>query len=302
MSKDKSGTDTSGQQNQTTTVQRTPEQLELDKLQLEQQKAFDPIQRELNQRGGNLINQLLAGDSNLPGFLSRLPGGIDEGVTADIARNSIRDIQPFFQQSGLLDSGVNASVSGRIAGDIRRSSEEFNLGNLLNLLNLAVGGQAQVQSSAINSASLLSQRLAQAAGTTTSGSFNTSSRSFVQPSFLTNLNRTLGSGGAFGSGGALSPTDNFNSLTSGVGNILGGITGGGCWVASEIFGGWNEPKTIGARVWLNLEAPRWVRNFYMRFGERIASFIKDKPMLKRALRPFFEWASVRGWRWLNGER
>lgn len=271
FNKDKSGSNSSGQSNQQTTVQRTGEQIEFDKLQLDQAKEFDPIQRQLNERGGNLINQLLIGDSNLPGFLSRLPGGIDEGVTSDIARNSIRDVQPFMQEGGLLDSGVNASVSGRIAGDVRRSSEEFNLGNLLNLLNLAVGGQAQVQSSSINNASLLSQRLAQAAGTTSSGNFSSNNRGSTNPSFLTRMNQS----------------------GQNVATALG------CWVASEIFGGWYNPKTIGARIWLNIEAPSWFRKLYMRFGERFASFIKNKPIIKSLLRPFFEWASTRGRGYLN---
>ena len=201
FNKDKAGSSSSGQNQQSVTPQRTPEQAELDKLTLGQVKEFDPLQRQINQSAGNLINQLLLGQNNLPGFLGRLPGGIDEGVTADIARNSIRDIQPFFQQSGLLDSGVNASVSGRIAGDVRRSSEQFNLGNLLNLLNLAVGGQAQIQQPVLSQTQLLSQRLANVTPVTTTGNFSGRTSSFTQPSFLTRFNQTFGSGGAFGSGG-----------------------------------------------------------------------------------------------------
>lgn len=279
FNKDKGGSSQQSNQTQTTTPQRTAEQRELDKLTLSQIKEFDPIQRELNRRGGNLINQLLVGDSNLPGFLSSLPGGISEEVTSDIARNSIRDIQPFFQQSGLLDSGVNASVSGRIAGDVRRASEEFNIGNLLNLLNLAVGGQAQVQSPALSQTQLLSQRLANVTPVTTTGSFGGNTSSFSNPSVVSRGMQFLG-------------TQSGSNLTTSA--ILAA-----CWVASEIFGGWMHPKTIGARIWVNILSPQWFMDAYYAHGERFAKFISNKPAFKAALRPFFEVISFFGWRYLN---
>lgn len=143
----------------TTSVEPTAEERELNKLQLEQAKAFDPLQRQLNEAGGNLVNQLLTGQA-LPGYLSTLPGGISDTMAGDIAQQSLRDIAPMFQQAGIADSGVAASIASRTAGDIRRAAAETNMGNLFNLLNLAVGGQAQVQQPIINTASMLGQRLA----------------------------------------------------------------------------------------------------------------------------------------------
>lgn len=61
-----------------------------------------------------------------------------------------------------------------------------------------------------------------------------------------------------------------------------------CWVAAEIFGGWEHPKTINCRYYIGYMAPEWFRNFYMKHGEKIADFIKDKPLFKLALRPLFE--------------
>jgi len=198
FNKDRSGSDTQQQQTQQITPQRTPEQAELDKIALGQAQEFDPVQRELNLRGGNLINQLLAGEQDLPGFLQQLPGGISPEVTSDIARESIRDIQPFFQQSGLLDSGVNAQISGRIAGDVRQRSEEFNLGNILNLLNLAVGGQAQVQQPSLSQTQLLSQRLANVTPVSSTGTGSSSQRGFVSPSFLTRQTQFAQAAGGVG--------------------------------------------------------------------------------------------------------
>lgn len=67
---------------------------------------------------------------------------------------------------GLLDSGVNAAVSGRTSGDIRRQAAEYNIGNLQNLLNLALSGQAQVQQPIVGMSGILNQRLAGLGSTT----------------------------------------------------------------------------------------------------------------------------------------
>lgn len=141
------------------TVEATPEERQLNQLQLEQARAFDPQQRQMNQNAGNLVNQLLTGQS-LPGYLNTLPGGISPDVTQHIVDQSLRDLYPQFQSSGILDSGVAASIAGRTAGDIRASAEQFNIQNLQQLLNLAVGGQAQVQQPMLQTTSQLGGRLA----------------------------------------------------------------------------------------------------------------------------------------------
>lgn len=87
------------------------------------------------------------------------------------------------------------------------------------------------------------------------------------------------------------PPSAIQQLLTGAGQMLpyllmAGM--GGCWVASEIFGGWNEPKTEAARYFVNNIAPRWFKEFYLKHGEAIAKFIHDKPILKMALRPLFE--------------
>lgn len=61
-----------------------------------------------------------------------------------------------------------------------------------------------------------------------------------------------------------------------------------CWVASEIFGGWYEPKTIIVRKWIINKAPKWFKEFYIKNGEYIALFISNKPILKLILKPLFE--------------
>ena len=145
----------------------SPEESEFNRLQLERQKFLDPQLRQVQSQGLSLTQALLSGQLGQGGqfggdfgFLEALPGGIGEERTSELVQESLRDIAPKFQLAGLLDSGVRASISGRVAGDIRRQVEEFNIGNRLNLLNLALGGSAQIQQPIAGFSSQLSQRLA----------------------------------------------------------------------------------------------------------------------------------------------
>lgn len=211
----------SQQSTQTQSTQYTPtaEETAFNKLQLAQAQEFDPIQRELNRRGGNIINQLLSGEYNLPGFLSRLPRGIDEEVTSGIVNQSLRDINAQLRASGvgsMLESGVAQSIGARTAGDIRRAAEETNLGNIFNLLNLGVGGQAQVQQPILSTSGMLSQRLAGLRGVTQTGTMNTMTRA--------------------GTNFFSSPV--VAGLATGLGTALGGPLGGAAAGAfAGLFGG-----------------------------------------------------------------
>jgi len=173
------------------TVEETPMEKKTNELQFNQMQEFDPIQRQLNANGGNLVNQLLLGQS-LPGYLNTLPGGISPDVTQHIVDQSLKDLYPQFQSSGILDSGVAASIAGRTSGDIRASAEQFNIQNLQQLLNLAVGGQAQVQQPMLNTTGQLGQRLS---GLRSSTSTVTAMNPFLK-SFQQSLGQNLGNTGS----------------------------------------------------------------------------------------------------------
>jgi hypothetical protein len=159
MGKEKTSTQGSTTTVQQVTPQPTAEERELNRIQLEREKKLDPQITQMQSVFLDLANRMGLGQE-LPGYLESLPHGISEDVTKSIVDEALRDITPSFQQSGLLDSGVRASVSARTAGDIRRASAEFNIGNLQNLLNLALSGQAQVQQPVLAQSAMLSQRLA----------------------------------------------------------------------------------------------------------------------------------------------
>ena len=75
------------------------------------------------------------------------------------------------------------------------------------------------------------------------------------------------------------------------GQIIGGGAMAGakamCWVAREVYGEHN-PQWLLFREWMLTKAPKALLAFYITFGERIASFIKDKPTLKRLIKGWMD--------------
>ena len=56
-----------------------------------------------------------------------------------------------------------------------------------------------------------------------------------------------------------------------------------CWVAREVYGAQN-PQWIQFRNWMLNDAPSWFLNLYIKYGERFAKFISNKPVLKNIIR------------------
>jgi hypothetical protein len=82
--------------------------------------------------------------------------------------------------------------------------------------------------------------------------------------------------------------------TAGLYNMFGNIAGAGvgaaigkCWVAREVYGEHN-PAWLLFRNWLDTKAPRWFNKAYIKYGERFANFISDKPRLKARIRAWMD--------------
>lgn len=183
MSRERQTSDTT----QTQTVQATPEEQELNRLQLESFRATQPQQLGVQQQGLSLIGSLLAGE-DLPGQFAGLTGGISEDVTSRIVQQSLEDVRPGLQKAGIFDSGIRAELETETAADIRTRSEQFNIQNLLQLLSLGIGGQAQIQQPLLGQQGLLGQSLAGQRGTTGVG---TGVQTFANP-FLKSLQQSAG--------------------------------------------------------------------------------------------------------------
>ena len=66
-----------------------------------------------------------------------------------------------------------------------------------------------------------------------------------------------------------------------------------CWIAAELWGGWEDPRTIRVRHWLSTEfRARWYGPFvlavYARWGELAAKAIREKRWLRWIFNVIFE--------------
>lgn len=128
----------------TTSYKETEQEKQLNQFDVDLRKAVQPQLIDVNQNALALSGLLLQGQ-DLPGYLQGLPGGISPEVTQNLVNQSLRDIGTNAQFAGILDSGTAGELGVNAAANIRTQSEQFNLQNLLQLLNLATGSSAQAQ-------------------------------------------------------------------------------------------------------------------------------------------------------------
>lgn len=64
-------------------------------------------------------------------------------------------------------------------------------------------------------------------------------------------------------------------------------TYGACWVAREVYGIHN-PRWLAFRQWMLVQSPSWFRNIYIKYGERFAKFISNKPFIKKLIRKWMD--------------
>jgi hypothetical protein len=171
--------------------QPTPEETRLNQLDLQLREATNPYLQQMQVSGLKLGTQLLEGKTPLPGWMEGMEAGISPEITQSIVDKSLKDVNYQMAGTGTMDSGTRASVLARTSGDIRRASEEFNIGNRLNLLNLALTGQAQIQQPQLGYSANLGQRLTTLGPTTKTYSGSSNSNTNM-------LMRGGGSGWTFG--------------------------------------------------------------------------------------------------------
>jgi len=66
-----------------------------------------------------------------------------------------------------------------------------------------------------------------------------------------------------------------------------GATAYACWVAREVYG-IDNPKWLEFREWMLNDSPSWFRKLYIKFGERFAAFISNKPRIKSIIRKWMD--------------
>jgi hypothetical protein len=146
----------------------TPEEQQMEQLQLQQYKANQPALQANQAAGLNLSTNMLQGNlAGLPSIYQGLWNGIDQNQTNAMVSDSLRSLYPQMQGQGLMDSGTMIQAGARTAGDIMNQNAQYNLGTKLNLLNLATGNSAQVQSTGQGYSNQLASQLAGLRSTTT---------------------------------------------------------------------------------------------------------------------------------------
>jgi hypothetical protein len=77
---------------------------------------------------------------------------------------------------------------------------------------------------------------------------------------------------------------------AGIMGAAGSIAGAAimaCWVAREVYG-IDNPKWLQFREWMLNDSPSWFRKLYIKFGERFAAFISNKPRIKSIIRKWMD--------------
>jgi hypothetical protein len=189
---------TSGQTS--STYQQSPYEQGLSKVAMENAQAAQAGQQKVNNAGLSAVNQLLTGEA-LPGYLSSLPGGITQDTFNKSMDWSMKSMNNQLAASGagsFLESGQSRDTGLRFGAEQALGAQQFNLQNLMQLLNLGVGGTAQVQQP-INASNSMLGGLVKGTGTTTgqTNSTVTSMNPFLK-SFQQGAGTSLG-GGNFGS-------------------------------------------------------------------------------------------------------
>lgn len=200
------------------------------------------------------------------------------------------------------------NIQNRLGTANTLNSNAFNLANARsgNALNVAAGRTGTAQNnilnmlSSANAGSSLNQQgfantlaqlgLLQGIG----GAQDSRAQSVLDApgdAFIKYILGTIGAGtGAGGSSttrtsGSLA---NTAALAGGAGGLAAGVAQlwpllAACWVAREVYGTkTNRWKKF--RSWLYAKSPIWFTRLYLKYGERIAAYISDKPKIKDLIR------------------
>jgi len=195
---------TTQKQESSASTQYTPtaEETAMNKLDLQRREGQQSGLIASDQAGLSLNEAFLRGNE-LPGYFKGLPYGISPDVTNGLVNQSLKDVNAQLAYSGagtMMESGASQAIGARTAGDIRQSAEQFNLGQLLNLLNLATGSSAQIQQPINTAANTFSGRLAglRSSNSTGNSTQTTTSMNPFLKSFYQGAGESLGKGVFFG--------------------------------------------------------------------------------------------------------
>lgn len=174
----------------------TPQEQALEQNQLNFSNFTQPLQEQTYGNLSSNINAILTGQTPMAQGI----GGISDQQTQSMVNQSLRDIMPQFQASGILNSGEAAQVANLTAAQTRNSNAQFNVSAAQNLFNLASGGQSNLQSQANQNNATLGSQLAGLR--TVTGNSSVSQNPFLN-SFYTGLGTAASGNSSQGSPNAI---------------------------------------------------------------------------------------------------
>lgn len=188
MGGDKTTTKTESQQK----AEMSPEERQLLQQQISNNNFMMPYaQQNYADLSGNISAILQGREPAAQGI-----GGINEAQTQSMVGQSLKDLYPQFQSSGILDSGVAAQIASQTAAGVRNQNAQFNVSAAQNLFNLASGGQSNLQGQYQGSTNNLTNQLAGLRTINQTGRSTTIGMNPFLKSFQQSLGNSLGQTGS----------------------------------------------------------------------------------------------------------
>jgi hypothetical protein len=115
----------------------------------------------------------------------------------------------------------------------------------------------------------------------------------AQNDALNTANNSIQTGIEAGKSGWLQNLTSLISAINGNGTGTAAAIARYCWIAAELYGGWDDPRTIDIRRWIG-ERPgitwKLIRAVYTMHGERVAQSIRMHSWLRKPFRALFDCA------------
>ena len=239
------------------------------------QATFDSFERlgpEFARVSRDVLNEFSPNLASLDEELSKQALELSQSGLSESARDLFRD--EFKALAGnQVNSGLGASF---VAKNLVQQNEAAKQSG--RNLGLAIQGKVPVAQAFQQPSQFQVANSFGPAFATDAGTFGSVFSGAGRPLTTQNSNNLGGAGGIF---------QGLGGLAKGVG-AAGAATSFFCWVAKEVFGSWEHPKTHLARYFIGNIGPKWFKDFYIKHGEGIAEYIKDKPILKNIIKPLFE--------------
>ena len=268
-------------------------------------QAQDALGQGLTDREERQISEAARARSTMMGRTFDQSGAIAE-AQARVAEDNQRKMQ----NRGFAQSVLGQEAGIQTADDTRRmGGEQFNVGSKMDAERLRESLRQQGLLGYLDAASRISQIenqdqldpfqaiLGRGGGTALqqgqsvfgqAGYGLQSQPQYLRPEAGLGFIQTQATNAAnmYGAGLAADATKKagmYQGIGSAIGGISRGIGSAKCWVAREVYGVHN-PAWLLFRNWLDTKAPRWFDELYIKFGERFAKFISNKPRLKARIR------------------